>query len=192
MSEVPVAALRDAIRNLHGCDSTFVESVPVVERFKGQIVWEGTVVVFDLIGHPKARRAYAWSADVPGTERRRFVAVLRLPPVDTAADAVKASIVADRRSVDTPRIHELIQTIRERVRGLTPDWADTAVWVSRDLDRIEAALPKGAGAAWEIGNMFGVHAARNLDVGPAGSPHVRLAEAMYALSNALREAAGVR
>jgi hypothetical protein len=94
--------------------------------------------------------------------------------------------------VDSRRLHELIGIVRERVRVLTPDWADCAVWVTRDLDRIEAALANGPAAAWEVGNMFGVHAARNLDVGPEGSPHVLLAESMYALSNALREAAGGR
>ena len=38
-----------------------VESVPVVERFEGQTAWQGTVEVFDLIGHPTAKRAYEWT-----------------------------------------------------------------------------------------------------------------------------------
>jgi hypothetical protein len=109
VDEVPIEALREAIRKLHGCDSTFVESVPIIERVHiptggdallksgWRTVWEGAGCVFDLIGHPKANRAYAWSTEVPGTERRRFVAVLRLPPVDTPSDAVRASIIAEYR-----------------------------------------------------------------------------------------------
>jgi hypothetical protein len=31
------------------------------EVFEGKPAWERTVEVFDLVGHPKAKRAYAWS-----------------------------------------------------------------------------------------------------------------------------------
>jgi hypothetical protein len=53
---------------------------PVKETFQGKTVWgEGTVHVFDLEGHPRATRAYAWSHLVGETgERRRFFAVLHL------------------------------------------------------------------------------------------------------------------
>ena len=66
-----------AIRDLHGCDSTWVESVPVTETFQGQTVWDGTVEVFVLRGHPTATRCYAWSHAVDGSEKRRYVAVLQ-------------------------------------------------------------------------------------------------------------------
>jgi len=35
------------IRKLHGAESAHVETVPVVETFQGQTVWEGEVEVFD-------------------------------------------------------------------------------------------------------------------------------------------------
>jgi hypothetical protein len=95
--DVPNDALREAIRNMHGCDSTFVEAVDVREEHDRRVVWEGAVKVFDLIGHPKASRAYAWSYPTTGG-KRRFVAVLRLPPVDSPAIAVRASILADERA----------------------------------------------------------------------------------------------
>ena len=41
--------LREAIKNLHGCDSFWVESVPVTETFEGQVVWKGMVDVFETI-----------------------------------------------------------------------------------------------------------------------------------------------
>lgn len=60
----------------------------------GQVVWDGEVQVFELIGHPTAKRAYAWSHATTGT-KRRFVAVLGLPPVDSAVMAVRTSILAE-------------------------------------------------------------------------------------------------
>ena len=64
------------IRDLHGCDSARVESVPATETFQGQIAWDGTVEVFDLIDHPTVTRCYAWSHAVDGSEKRRYVAAL--------------------------------------------------------------------------------------------------------------------
>ena len=96
MPEAPVQALRDAIRNLHRCDSTFIESVPVTETFKGKTVWQGAVCVFDLIGHPTATRAYAWSAETD-EGKRRFTAVLHQGKVDSPVAAVRASIVQQYR-----------------------------------------------------------------------------------------------
>lgn len=97
MDPAGISALRDAIRHLHGCDSRWLESVPVHETHEGQVVWDGEVQVFELVGHPKATRAYAWSYATEGT-KRRFIAVLGLPPVDSAVMAVRASILADYRA----------------------------------------------------------------------------------------------
>lgn len=85
-----------ALNHLHGCNSTWIESVPVHEVFRGQTVWRGVVEVFDLSGHPKAKRAYGWShKDGPKDQDERFVTVLELPPVDSAQAAVKVAVVAD-------------------------------------------------------------------------------------------------
>jgi len=97
MSEVSVEVLKEAIHNLHGCDATWVESVPVKEAFEGQTVWEGTVQVFDLIGHPEATRCYAWSHVVGESGKRRFVAVLHQGPVDSPQAAVRAAIIQELR-----------------------------------------------------------------------------------------------
>lgn len=102
MQEVPIPALQDAIRNLHGCESVFVEAVPITETWQGETVWDGSVQVFDLTDHPEATRCYAWSHYTDDdTERRRFVAVLHKPPVDSPRAAVRAAIASDhpRRSV---------------------------------------------------------------------------------------------
>ena len=88
--------LRDAIRNLHGCESGHVESVPVMETWQGETVWDGDVEVFDLIGHPTVERAYAWAHETD-EGKVRYVAVLHHGPIDSPANAVRAAVVAEVR-----------------------------------------------------------------------------------------------
>ena len=97
LTEVSTEALQDAIHNLHGCESRYVESVPVTETHEGETVWDGVVQVFNLIDHPEAERCYAWSHAVEGSENRRVVAVLHSPPVDSPEGAVRAAIVQESR-----------------------------------------------------------------------------------------------
>ena len=98
MSEVAtVESLRQAVEGLHGGRAIFNRKEHVHETFQNQTVWEGTVHVFDLEGHATASVAYAWSEEVPDTDRRRFVAILHAGPVSSAADAVRASIVQKYR-----------------------------------------------------------------------------------------------
>jgi hypothetical protein len=98
LSKATIRTFREAIQRLHGCESTYVESVPVHETFEGQTVWDGIVHVFSLQGHSTATRAYAWAEllnDVTG--KQRFVAVLHQGPVYSPNAAVQASIVHGHR-----------------------------------------------------------------------------------------------
>ena len=106
VDEARIQELRKTIRDLHGCDAAFVESVKVLTWEHVQVpaplggfrvTWEGRVGVFDLTGHPSARRAYAWAFE-PGDGRRRLEAVLHAGRVDSPDRAVDSSIVADVRS----------------------------------------------------------------------------------------------
>lgn len=91
-----LAQVQVAVSQLHNCGATWRETVPVHEVFRGETVWQGDVEVFDLTGHPKAKRCYAWShLDGAKDERTRFVAVLEIPPVDSAQKAVQVQIVKD-------------------------------------------------------------------------------------------------
>lgn len=85
-----IERLQMVMNQLHGCDSKWLESVPVHEVFRGQTVWQGTVEVFALTGHPKAKRAYGWHHRAgPDDQDERFVTVLELPPVNSPQTAVK-------------------------------------------------------------------------------------------------------
>src|SRR6266436_4175892 len=95
-----IAELRDVIRRLHGAEAVHVKSVPVKEEFQGKTVWEGIVEVFDLHGHPKASRVYAWSHDTDGP-KKRHVTVLHVAPITSAVEAVRAAIVQEFRSRGT-------------------------------------------------------------------------------------------
>lgn len=91
-----IGELQKAILNLHGCKATYVETVPVTETFQGETVWQGDVEVFNVRGHPKAKRAYAWGhATGEDDQARRYVTVLELPPVDSPQTAVKAAVMSE-------------------------------------------------------------------------------------------------
>jgi hypothetical protein len=88
MAEVGSRQLKEAIEAQHGGTATLAQSVPVLETFEDQPVWEGIVHVFELEGHPIATRAYAWSSPIEGSDKRRFFAVLHMGPVKSPQDAV--------------------------------------------------------------------------------------------------------
>ena len=87
-----ITNLRDAIEDGHECKTLHDHSVPVREIFGEQVVWEGFVEVFALMGHPKATRCYAWSFKDGSTTR--CITVLELPPVESPQTAVRAAIAS--------------------------------------------------------------------------------------------------
>ncbi len=97
MSEVSTTELKRAVEAQHGGTATLVQSVPVDERHDGKAVWQGIVHVFDLAGHPKAKRAYAWSSPIEGSTKRRFFAVLHIGGITGPAKAVRAAIVVEAK-----------------------------------------------------------------------------------------------
>ncbi len=93
--------LRAVTLRVHGVEATHIESVPVKETFQGRTVWEGIVEVFELKGHPKTDRIYAWSHDTDDPRKpRRHVTVLHIAPILSAEAAVKAAIVQEFRSLE--------------------------------------------------------------------------------------------
>jgi len=95
MKAEDVQEIQGVIFSIYGVDSQHVESVPVTEEFEGQTAWQGTVEVFDLIGHSKAKRAYAWT--YRDGDQDKTVTLLGIPPVDSPQNAVKMAIASKRR-----------------------------------------------------------------------------------------------
>jgi len=94
--------LQVTVSQLHNCGAVWRETVPVTEIFRGKTFWKGEVEVFDLTGHPKAKRCYGWSHP-EGEENKgeRFVTVLEIPPVVSPETAVKMAIYSDIKSGKT-------------------------------------------------------------------------------------------
>jgi hypothetical protein len=91
-----IERLKVAIRQLHKCEAEHVGTEPVKEVFGGETLWEGDVEVFNVTGHARARRAYSWSKN-PDTPQEKLTAVLEIPPVRSALDAVKVAILAEAK-----------------------------------------------------------------------------------------------
>ena len=98
MIEVPEAELQHAVETQHRCHASLAYVESVSEEFAGEVVWHGSVHVFDIDGHARAKRAYAWSSPIEGSNKRRFFVVLQIPPINTPSDAVRVAIVAENRS----------------------------------------------------------------------------------------------
>ena len=96
--EVSPDQLQHAIESHHDCVARLARVERVSESSGGQLVWDGVVHVFDLEGHPTASRAYAWSSPIEGSDKRRFIAVLHIPPITSPVEAVRAAIVAEHKS----------------------------------------------------------------------------------------------
>ena len=91
MKEATAAELKQAVEGLHNCEAMLCSCVSVRETFADQTVWEGVVHVFSLTGHPEASACYAWSGADENSKQRKFYTVLRLPPITSALDAVRAA-----------------------------------------------------------------------------------------------------
>jgi hypothetical protein len=74
---------------------THLESVPVVETFRGQVMWDGIVEVYAVPTPPPAR-VYGWTEDGPSGEPQ-YIAILGVPPINSPLDAVRAWLVSQIR-----------------------------------------------------------------------------------------------
>lgn len=97
MTEVSSDELKQAVESQHGGRATFVQAVPVHETHNRETAWDCVVSIFKLNGHPTANLAYAWSYALPDG-KRRFFAVLHVPPILSPHEAVKAAIVAEAKA----------------------------------------------------------------------------------------------
>ena len=86
MNEPTISDFRWAIHAAYGCRSDLRERTPVRLVLEGESVWEGSVLVFDLIGHPTALTCYAWAVD------QEVKTALHEDAVNSPETAVRASM----------------------------------------------------------------------------------------------------
>ena len=89
--------LRSAIEKMHDCRAELLSTAPVEEVFKGETVWTGDVSTYRIEGNPLSDRCYAWTEYDEKTEKDRYYAVLRMGPVQSPLDAVRASLIKDHQ-----------------------------------------------------------------------------------------------
>jgi hypothetical protein len=89
--------LKKTVEELHACDASYLSTQHVRETFEGTALWDGAVSIFALTGHRAATTCYAWSDHQPGSGKRNFYAVLHLAPIESARDAVRASLGLKKR-----------------------------------------------------------------------------------------------
>jgi hypothetical protein len=90
-----IARLQNVIRQLHHCESKYVESVTVSGSFlflESRTVEQSEVAVFELSGNSQAKRAYAWS--YWACDNTSCVVVLEIPPITSPRTAVEAATAA--------------------------------------------------------------------------------------------------
>jgi hypothetical protein len=88
-----IGELRSTIRRLHQCDAAHSRTETVTETINGQVLWDGKVEVFALLGHDRALRCYAWG-HLHESGQWEVTTVLAIPPVISAQTAVLAAIAA--------------------------------------------------------------------------------------------------
>jgi hypothetical protein len=88
-----LAELRSTIRRLHKCEASHSRTEAVKEVVNGQVMWEGNVEVFALLGHDDALRCYAWG-HLHEDGKWEVTTVLAIPPVVSAQSAVLAAFIA--------------------------------------------------------------------------------------------------
>src|SRR3954454_4207877 len=81
---------------IDGCECVHVRSEAVHELFEGRVAWQGSVEVFEIIGHPKAKHVYSWAYE-DHDKQRVTITVLEIPPVDSAQTAIRVAIAAKAR-----------------------------------------------------------------------------------------------
>jgi hypothetical protein len=93
MSKRYIAELGATIQRLHKCQASHSRTETVRQVVNGQVLWEGKVEVFALLGHDAALRCYAWG-HLHDDGKWEVTTVLAIPPVVSAESAALAAFAA--------------------------------------------------------------------------------------------------
>lgn len=86
-----------------GVNVSWIKDDLIKEQWMGKMIWSGRVSTFELIDHPETDTAFAWTEDDPATGKERTFVVLKQGPIQTARDAVRASIARDYEELERAR-----------------------------------------------------------------------------------------
>jgi hypothetical protein len=91
-----IAILRGEIEQKHKCEAVHHESVYVHQMLYGETVWKGQIEIFDLTGHARATKCYAWAYRERDKQRTMsLITVLAGHNTDSPEKAVRAAILFD-------------------------------------------------------------------------------------------------
>jgi len=101
-SRADFMVLKQAVEELHGCEANYISSEHVRESFGDTLIFDGAVSLFGLSAHPAATMCYAWSAQEQSGSAPVIYAALRMAPIDSSRDAVRASLALKTAGVKSP------------------------------------------------------------------------------------------
>jgi len=87
---------KQVVEKAFQCKARHIASKAIIEGFEGDVVWNGIVEVFDLTGHPEAKRCYAFYF-VQDNGETVIKTVLGVPPIDSEVSAVRTAIAGTPR-----------------------------------------------------------------------------------------------
>ena len=94
--------LKQAVEELHRCEANYISSEHVRESLGDTLLFDGAVSLFGLSRHPAATMCYAWSVQESGEPAPVVYAALRMAPIDSSRDAVRASLALKTTGVKSP------------------------------------------------------------------------------------------
>jgi hypothetical protein len=99
MSPDYINLLSGAVELKHACEAKHIESVPVTASADGKTVWKGMVEVFELAGHARAKRCFAWVEMRNG--KRQPVTVLQNRLIISPEMAVKGWLASKQVVIES-------------------------------------------------------------------------------------------
>src|SRR5262249_22733088 len=97
MKDTSKDQLKLVIESQHGGKATFAQSVRVQNAPQDKRLWDGVVHIFNLTDNSEAKKAYAWSAPIMGSNKHRYFAVLHKGRITGPLEAVRAAVAAVRK-----------------------------------------------------------------------------------------------
>ena len=88
-----VKFFEEYISDRYGCKAAWIATVPINKSFRPGMARESIVHVFELSGHERAHRCYAWSYNGGSWH---YATVLGVPPVTSAEAAIQKALTRIR------------------------------------------------------------------------------------------------